>query len=88
MTTTPKPRPSLPKGLRVSEMIRDLEFILMHEGDVEMELPDGTPLTRVSMVTLTRRPRCGGTVGMLRCKLEVGHAGKCTLDLSNFRGPA
>jgi len=36
--------------VRASELINRLEEIVERDGDVEVELPDGTLLTRVSMV--------------------------------------
>lgn len=36
--------------MRASELINRLEEIIERDGDVEVELPDGTLLTRVTMV--------------------------------------
>jgi hypothetical protein len=40
--------------MRASQLINRLEEILDREGDVEIELPNGTPLTKVTMVAAPR----------------------------------
>jgi hypothetical protein len=42
--------------MRVTELIDRLETILDQEGNVEVELPDGTLLKRVEMVTVRKEP--------------------------------
>ena len=37
-------------GVKITELISRLEEILERDGDMEMELPDGTLITKVSIV--------------------------------------
>lgn len=40
--------------MRVSELINRLEEILDREGDIDVELPDGTLMKRIEVVTVSK----------------------------------
>jgi len=73
-----------------TRMIETLQRMVLEEGDFELDLPNGKPITRITMLpeqhaptkftrSVTVKPTCTGKVGIRRCVLEVGHTGLCRI---------